>query len=561
MNKSKRNRSIQKGTARKLGVGALIAALVVVGGVTVLRKTVRERYASSDKTQVQTSQVTVGSISTAVTSSGTLANQESEDTTIPGEVEVNEIYVEAGQTVEPGKMLASVNSASVVSAMKTVQEQIDAVDEKLDKLEDEDADDEIKAGVDGRIKKIYTDAEDSVTSVMAENSALMLLSLDGKMSVELETEKLSAGDSVNVTTSDGDVYEGSVESVWSGTAVVLLTDNGPKYGDKVTVRKDGKKIGTGKIAIHEELAVTGYSGTVKAVNVTENQTVSSGKVLLTLKDTSTEVNYATLLQEREEYEETLLNLIRIYKEGAVYAQEKGLITAITETEDGTATTSALSTDYRQGSSVSTTTSSSDEDDSTVFSICPTDEMTLTLSVDETDILALSVGQEAQITIDSLGEDTFTGTVTEIDTVGSSTDGVTTYSAAVTMEKVSGMLEGMSASAVIAIEGKENTLLVPADAVHKTSSTSYVYTTYNEETGELGGRTEIVTGLTDGTNTEITEGLSEGDTVCYTEKEESSNPFSGGMPGFSGSGMPGGMPGGGPSGMPDMGGNRGSSRRG
>lgn len=557
MSKSKRNRSIQKGTVVKLCVGVLIAAVVVTGSVMLLRKTVRERYASDDKSEVQSAQVTTGSISTTVNSSGTLANQESEDTEIPGEVELNELYVEAGQTVESGDMLASVNSESVVSAMKSVQAQIDAVDENLDELDEDEVDEELESGVDGRVKKIYAEAGNSVNQVMYRHSALMLLSLDGKMSVELKTDKLSVGDSVSVATASGGTYEGSVESVWSDTATVLLTDNGPKYGEKVTVRKDGKKIGSGTLAIHEELAVTGYSGTIKAVKVTENQKISSGAVLLTLSDTSTEVNYATLLQEREAYEETLLDLIRIYKEGAVYAQKTGLITAITETEDGTSTTTALSSNSMQGSSVSTTTASSDADDSTVISICPTDEMTLSLSVDETDILALSVGQEAEVTIDSLGEETFTGTLTEIDTVGSSSDGVTTYSATVTMDKVSGMLEGMSASAVIAIEGKENALLVPADAVHKTSTASFVYTTCDEETGELGGQTEVVTGLSDGTNTEITEGLSEGDTVYYTEKEEESNPFNA-MPGFSGGGMSGGLSGGGPNGMP---GNRSGSKSG
>lgn len=540
MNKSKRNHSIQKSTALKLAVGLLIAAVLAAGGVLLLRRQVRQRFAASGQSEVKSAQATTGSISTTVTSSGTLANQESEDTEIPGEVELNEIYVEAGETVESGDMLASVNSASVVSAMKTVQEQIDTVDEKLDDLQEEGVDDELEAGVDGRVKKIYAETGENVNQVMVQHEALALLSLDGKMSVELKTDKLSVGESVTVTTSTGEEYEGTVESVWSGTATVLLTDNGPKYDDEVTVAVNGKKIGSGKLAIHEELAVTGYSGTVEAVKVSENQKVSSGTVLLTLEDTTTEVNYATLLQERQEYEETLLNLIRIYKEGAVYAQEKGLITAITETEDGTATTTAVSTDERQGSSVSTTTASSEEEDSTVFSICPTDEMTLTLSVDETDILALSVGQEAEVTIDSLSEDSFTGTLTEIDTVGSSSNGVTTYSATVTMDKVSGMLEGMSASAIIAIEGKENTLLVPSDAVHKTSTTSYVYTTCDEESGELGGRTEVVTGLSDGVNTEITEGLSEGDTVYYTEEEEESNSFRGMEGGMPGGEMPGGM---------------------
>lgn len=144
MSKVIRNRSIQKGTALRLTAGLLITAIIVTGGVMVLRRQVRQRFATSDQAEVKTAQVTRGSISTTVSSSGTLANLESEDTGIPGEVEMNEIYVEAGQTVEAGDMLASVNSASVVSAMKSVQAQIDAVDKKLDALEDVDEETEIK---------------------------------------------------------------------------------------------------------------------------------------------------------------------------------------------------------------------------------------------------------------------------------------------------------------------------------------------------------------------------------------------------------------------------------
>lgn len=73
----------------------------------VLRRQVRQHFATSDQAEVNTAQVTRGSISTIVSSSGTLANLESEDTEIPGEVEMNEIYVEAGQSVEAGDMPAS----------------------------------------------------------------------------------------------------------------------------------------------------------------------------------------------------------------------------------------------------------------------------------------------------------------------------------------------------------------------------------------------------------------------------------------------------------------------
>ena len=121
----------------------------------------------------------------------------------------------------------------------------------------------------------------------------------------------------------------------------------------------------------------------------------------------------------------------------------------------------------------------------------------------------------KVTVSSLGDETYLGTVAELDTSG--TNG--SYTAKVTLPKETGMLSGMSADVDVTIEGVENALLVPADAVRKTSATSYVYTAYDEETDTLGGMTEVTVGLSNGTQTEITSGLQEGDRVYYTPKEK------------------------------------------
>ena len=130
-------------------------------------------------------------------------------------------------------------------------------------------------------------------------------------------------------------------------------------------------------------------------------------------------------------------------------------------------------------------------------------------------------------------------------------------AVVHIEKTEDMLSGMSASVVVTIEGSENALLIPVDALHQSSSSAYVYTEYDESTGEYSGKVEVTTGLSNSTYVEITSGLSEGDTVYYTEAEENSfgNMF-GNMGGFGGGG--GSFPGGSGGGMPNFGGGSGGS---
>ena len=201
-------------------------------------------------------------------------------------------------------------------------------------------------------------------------------------------------------------------------------------------------------------------------------------------------------------------------------------------------------------------------DTVLFTLDPDETVSITVTVDETDILSLALGQEVKVTVSSLSDETYLGTVAELDTSG--TNG--SYTAKVTLPKETGMLSGMSADVDVTIEGVENALLVPADAVRKTSATSYVYTAYDEETDTLGGMTEVTVGLSNGTQTEITSGLKEGDRVYYTPKEKTftfggmtittSGDFSGDFSMGGGMGDMGGMgggPGGGMGGPPSMGG--------
>ena len=133
-----------------------------------------------------------------------------------------------------------------------------------------------------------------------------------------------------------------------------------------------------------------------------------------------------------------------------------------------------------------------------------------------------------------------------------------------VEKVEGMLSGMTASVSVRIEGVDDAILIPIEALHKTSDGAYVYTSYNEEYQEYGGKVDVVTGLENSTYVEIKSGLNVGDTVYYTEQESGFGNFGGmgGFPGGNGGQMPdfgGEMPDFGGGQMPDFGGGSGGGR--
>ena len=540
--------SKKKNRRRKtLSTVLILLAILIAGaavGIKYLRQHVTENYGSKSSDEAQTATVTVGSISTTITGSGTLSAQETTDVSIPSTVALRSLCVEEGDTVTEGDILAYLDLTSVMSAMNDLQTELEELDSDIADAAKETVNNVMKSTVVGRVKGIYCEAGDSVLSIMYEHGALMTISLDGHMAVDIPTAGLSAGDTVTVTLSDGTAYPGTVDEVREDEAVVLITDNKPLLGDKATVTdEEGKTLGTGELYIHQPLNITGYAGTVSRLMVTENAPVTKNRILLYLTDTTFTANYDALLQQRAQVEDDLNELISLYRTGVVRAPLAGKVESITDEQETV-----------EGAEVPA--------EWTFAVIRPQEKMIATASIDESNILSVEVGQTASVTISSISDDPFTGEVTSIEKTGTSTSGVTGYSVEVTLDRTEKMLTRMSATVSIRIEGVDDALLLPEDAVTKTRTSAYVYTSVNETSGELEGMVEVQTGLTGGGYVEITEGLKEGDTVYYTKKK--SNDFSSFMGGFGGgfggSGSGGfSMPGGGSGGGSGSGSGSGSSR--
>ncbi len=361
---------------------------------------------------------------------------------------------------------------------------------------------------------------------MYDHGALAVLSLDGYMSAEIASDALSAGDKVRVIRADGSEIPGAVNSAANGKAEILVTDNGPAAGENVEILDaEGNSLGSAELAIHSPLRVSGITGTVSAVRVQENQKVYASTTIFNLTDTAYAAAYQTLLEERSALEDTMVELMTLYSTGVVRAPYDGSVTAVL---------------YDSAEEY--------EDEISLLTVSPDRQMNVTINVDESNILSLELGQTAQITVSSIGDTVFSGTVTEINKTASSASGVTRYSAVVTLDKTPEMLQGMSARVVVRISGVDNAVIIPVEALHQTSSTSYVYTSFDEETQEFGGMVNVEVGITNSSYAEILSGLQEGDTVWYTETENSffSNMgFAGGsFPGGSGSGSMPSMPSGG-----------------
>ena len=549
--KRRRNRII-----RTVAIVIAVIAAILIGTVITLRKNVEKRFAAA-AAEVQEYAVTTGTIHTVVAGSGILTEDDLETVHVPAGVEITELMAEAGDTLRKSDLIATVDMATVMTTLSSLQDQLDDLDKEIADAKGDEVSTSIRSGVSGRLKRIFARQGDDVSACMAEHGALAVISLDGYMAVDLETGKLTRGDTVTVTRVDGTTLTGTVESAAGGNATVLITDNGPLFDEEVTVSLEEEIIGSGKLYIHNPLSVTGFVGTVSQVNLQENAKVEKSSRIFQLKNTSFSANYDTLLRNRADLEEELLQLLTVYRDGAVLAPMDGRVSTVLYSED---TTASAYTTY-------TTTTTSSGTGTDLIELYPDLSMTITISIDETDILSLEEGQQADITVSSVSEEeVFPGTVTKISKVADTSTGVTQYSAEVTLDKAYGMLPGMTADVDIKIQGVQNALIIPVDALHQTRNTYFVYTSYNPETKQYGGMREVTVGMQNDTQVEILSGLTQGERIYYTEAPQnifeafmSMGGMSGGMPGGMGGGMPGGMgsgsrpsggmPGGMPSGMP------------
>ncbi|MCD8010723.1 MAG: HlyD family efflux transporter periplasmic adaptor subunit [Lachnospiraceae bacterium] len=342
--------------------------IIPLVGMALLVLVVKSLSAQSSEESAET-EATVHSgtaelsdISTVVPGTGTLTEEESEDLELPEEVEIEEWYVSDGDTVEEGDTLAKVDTVSVMTAITSIQEQIDALDEELAEHEDEEISDEITASADGRVMAIYAEEDVSVTDTMYENAALMRISLDGALAVSFETEVLSSGETVEVVLSDGTEVDGKVESVIDGTAVVTISDEDGELDDSVLVyTEDGELAGEGTLYIHSELKITGFSGTVEDIEVSVGDGVEAGDTLLTLTDTDYEGEYEALLAQRTELTDEMQELFVLYQDQYIYASCAGVISGLGSTSSSTETDSASTEDDTDSDTDDTSDTDADSD--------------------------------------------------------------------------------------------------------------------------------------------------------------------------------------------------------
>lgn len=257
---------------------------------------------------------------------GALTPQDGEDVEVPQAIEISCRYVNNGDTVAPGDPILKVDEAQVKAAIAEVQALLDSIDSAITTQGNKSSSTSVTATASGRVKKIFAQKDVAVADTMYENGALMLLSLDGTMAMDLPGELFTLGQTVTVRLSDGTELEGTVEGISDGVATVTCSDEKAEYGSIAEVIKDGNTLGSAQLYIHSMLRVTALQGTVTNVSVKEGRKVTNGTTLLTLKDVGKNAEYSRLLSRRSELEEHMDKLLKLSQDGILRADTDGIVT-------------------------------------------------------------------------------------------------------------------------------------------------------------------------------------------------------------------------------------------
>ena len=168
-----------------------------------------------------------------------------------------------------------------------------------------------------------------------------------------------------------------------------------------------------------------------------------------------------------------------------------------------------------------------------------------ITVAESDIAAVKVGQKAVITFDALTDLTLTGKVKSVDYTGTNTSGVVSYEVVVMPDTPNENVRGgMTVSVSIITDVASDVLAVPSSAV-KTSTDGSSYVQVLGDDG-LPTNVTVETGMTTDSYVQITSGLTEGqEIVVSTTKAGSTTATTASQRNQGGLLDSGGMQGGGP----------------
>ncbi|MFH1458069.1 MAG: HlyD family efflux transporter periplasmic adaptor subunit [Candidatus Omnitrophota bacterium] len=244
------------------------------------------------------------------------------------------------------------------------------------------------------------------------------------------------------------------------------------------------------------------NGRIEEIRVQEGDIVKAGSTLAWMSSTE---RAALLDAARGQGEETLKYWVGVYKAIPLISPiDAEVIVAKTQPGQTVTTSDAV--------------------------IVLSDELIVRAQVDETDIGKIKIQQEAVIILDAYPDTKIKAKVDHIYYESKTVNNVTIYEVDLVAQDLPEFLRsGMNATVNFIEKNKENSLLLPAEAVIREKEATYVYV--KQAGGVPPVKREVKLGISENKNVEILSGIGSEDTVVVKTKKyalpasnEGSNPF-------------------------------------
>lgn len=479
---------------QKTWIGAGVSVVVIIAVVLVIFA-IRNQNSSGSAAAYQTTTVQLGTLTSTVEGTGTVASTQSVNLAWETSGQVDQVNSQIGDQVKDGDLLATLLLSSLTQS--TLESSLVTAQENLAEL----------------------------TSPSAIASAQAAVAADEKALITAQYNR----NSLNVHN------QGAIAN--ANAALVLAKDNLDHAQSNYNRFAYQPDTDTGKARVYQVMyaAQLKYNSALYTYNILAGHasqvTIASADAALALANANLaeDKTYLAALTGGDvpaNATGTLLLKLNQAKLAVQNAQGNLDTTKITAPFDGTITQA----DAIHGAVVSAGTQA--------FRIDNLSSLVVVVQVTEIDINGIQAGQPATITFNAIPNKTYTGKVIQSSLAGTVGNNSTTFSVTVQITNADALIKpGMAANVTIVTNKVENALLVPSTAIYTdTTGQQYVYLIQNGTPTTV----PVTVGAVSDTTTQITNSnLKEGDTIIlsFASTSTSSGGFGlGGLGGLTGGGV-------------------------
>lgn len=558
--------------------------LVIAAGATYYFTKNKTTPTSSRTSYVE---VAKGNISMTVDGTGNL-DTDKRVITLKGSGTVKKVYFKVGDKVKAGDLLYQIQDDDLNSQLNNALISLEIAQQQLQNDIKSYNDTISKQNIISPYSGIIDSIDVKVGQVLNSGTTVATVSDYSTATIKVPFNGSQIGSIHNGQTADVYLYNSfaTVEGTVTDVSTEAIPENGASYyyvtvtlpnagaltdgaSAQVTIHTsngDIRAIENGTLSVKNTNVVTSQiQGTVASINVKEGQKINAGTLIATITttvdDSTIKKDQLNLQQAQNNYNNILnqVNNLNIYApiDGIIISQNINEGDELSNSNSSASTSSSSSSNTTSSSSSSNSNTGSSTSISNLSSVYNQADTAVIISnsgysidvpIDETDISKIKIGQKANITTDDLQGQTFEGTVTEISSVPTIQNNVASYDVTVSLPYTDKLKLGQSMNVSIVVAQKENTLLLPIEAVQTNGNNKYVIL-YDESNSNSNGKNiknikQVTTGIYNDKYIEILSGLSKGDKVVVPTATSSSSTNSssknnqgGGFGALGGVGMP------------------------